>query len=117
MIVVICYRTNSFFTEELIFKSNYIYIYIYIHTEEEEGNAKKERKRKEIGTWEGEVVDRHQHCLHKTYEGVEIASYLIQFHTEFRKLLLHRHTNTSSPRKNSSRSLSLSLAHRDSTFY
>ncbi len=77
--------------------------------EEEEGNAKKERKRKEIGTWEGAVVDRHQRRLHKTYEGVEVGSYdpqllihascLVQFHTEFRKLLLHRHTNTSSQEK------------------
>jgi len=79
----------------------------------------QKRKGKEIGTWEGAVVDRHQ-----TYEGVEVGSYdqqllihascLVQFCTEFRKLLLHRHTNTSSPRKTL---FSLSLAHRDSALY
>jgi len=64
----------------------------------------QKKKGKEIGTWEGAVVDRH-----KMSEGVEVGSYdpqllihascLVQFRTEFRKLLLHRHTNTSSPRK------------------
>jgi hypothetical protein len=68
---------------------------------------------------EGVVVDRHQCRLHKTYEGVEVGSYdmqllihascRVQFHTEFHKLLLHRHTNTSSPRKNT---LYFSLAQR-----
>jgi hypothetical protein len=87
---------------------------------EEEENAKKERKRKEIGTWEGAVVDRHQRRLHKTYEGVEVGSYdpellihascLVQFRTEFRKLLLHRHTNKSSPRKNTLLCVRVSLS-------
>jgi hypothetical protein len=87
--------------------------------EEEEGNVKIDRKRKEIGTWERAVVDRQQRRLHKTYEGVKVGSYdpqllihascLVQFHTEFHKPLLHRHTNTSSPRKNT---LSLSFAQR-----
>jgi len=80
------------------------------------GKCKKKRKRKQIGTWEGTVVNRHQRRLHKTYEGVEVGSYdpqllihascLVQFRTKFRKLLLHRHTNTSSPRKNTLLSLS-----------
>ncbi len=83
----------------------------------------QKKKGKEIGTWEGAVVDRHQRHVHKTYEGVEVGSYdqqllihtscLVQFRTEFRKLLLHRHTNTSSPRKNTL----LSLSHRDSALY
>jgi hypothetical protein len=77
----------------------------------------QKKKGKEIGTWEGAVVDRHQRRVHKTYEGVEVGSYdpqllihtscLVQFSTEFRKLLLHRHTNTSSPRRNTLFSLSL----------
>jgi hypothetical protein len=80
----------------------------------------QKKKGKEIGTWEGAVVDRHQRRLHKTYEGVEVGSYdpqllihascLVQFRTESRKLLLHRHTNKSSPRKNTLLSRSLSRA-------
>ncbi len=116
---------NQFLSQRRIDFQKELLVRIYIYRRRKRRSREMQKKKgKEIGTWEGAVVDRHQRRLHKTYEGVEVGSYdpqllihascLVQFRTEFRKLLLHRHTNKSSPRKNTllSRSLSLARAQR-----
>jgi len=90
------------------------------------GGIEKCKKRKEKKLVRGKEqwwIGISAACIRR--EGVEVGSYdpqllihtscLVQFRTEFSKLLLHHHTNTGSPRKNTL--LSLSLSHRDSALY